>query len=154
MIHPVIGQCSAVIGNAGTMIPGEWIIGLIGAVATGIALVVGKLQGRKEAETREVTVKKPMPTVEIREQDRWATRPELEEHKLRTDKQIKELHSRIEDDRATAREALGRIHSRIDNQSEATAELKGSVDGVAQNVDKLLTLALHRNINHRADQGQ
>jgi hypothetical protein len=45
------------------MISGNWIIAVIGAIAAGIALVVGKRQGRAEAEENNVTLKHPVPTV-------------------------------------------------------------------------------------------
>lgn len=48
-----------------TMVSGNWIIGLIGAIAAGIALVLGKKQGIKEA-TNNITLQSPMPEVPVR----------------------------------------------------------------------------------------
>jgi hypothetical protein len=43
------------------MISGNWIIAVIGALSTAAALVIGKLQGKKEAQ--EMTLRDPVPTV-------------------------------------------------------------------------------------------
>lgn len=127
------------------LISGNWIIALIGAVAAGIALVVGKIQGRKEVESRDVTLKKPLPTLQTREEPQWATKPELENHIERTDKQFSEIWNAIQQERGVARESLSKIHSRIDFQSNATAAVQATVNEVRQTVSTLLDLALHRN---------
>lgn len=44
-----------------TLISGNWIIAVIGALFTGAALLLGKMQGRREAS--ETTLKEPVPTV-------------------------------------------------------------------------------------------
>ena len=44
------------------LISGEWLIAVIGALASGAALLLGKRQGIKEA-TNNVTLQSPVPTV-------------------------------------------------------------------------------------------
>lgn len=127
------------------MISGNWLIGIIGALTTGAAAIIGKLMGRKEGETsREVTLKKPVPTVVTREEPQWASRPDLEAHEERTANELKQVWEAIDGERKIAREALGRIHTRLDNQSTATATLQGTVNAVNSNVNKLLDLALKK----------
>lgn len=53
-------------GTPDTLISGNWLIAVIGALASGIALVIGKRQGLKEA-TNNVTLQAPVPTVPVRE---------------------------------------------------------------------------------------
>jgi len=50
---------------ADPMISGNWIIGVIGAIAAGVALVLGKMQGRKEA-ARDVTLQAPVPEIPVK----------------------------------------------------------------------------------------
>ncbi len=130
--------------NSEPMVPGNWIIAVIGALSTAAALIIGKLQGRKEAESREVTLKKPVPTVQTREEPRWATLPELEDLERRMMDLIREIKTRLEADRAAAREAHGNTHKRIDDIVQVLAELKGFTTQIDENVDKLLNLALHK----------
>lgn len=136
------------VAPADPMISGNWIIGLIGAIAAGIALVVGKMQGRKEAESRDVKIQKPVPTIQTREEPRWATKPELEELGERTDKQIGEIWTAIQSERGVARESLSRIHTRIDSQANATAAVQATINEVKHTVGKLLDIALHRKPDH------
>lgn len=129
---------------AGEMLSGDWVLKLVGAMFTGAALILGRLWGRKESETREVTLKKPVPTVVTREEPQWATRPDLDDHEARTKAEFSEVWKAIDGERKIARDALGNIHKRLDNQSTATATLQGTVNEVKDNVGKLLDLALHR----------
>jgi hypothetical protein len=107
-------------------------------------VVVGKIWEKKRAESRDVTIKKPVPTVVTREEPAWATRPELVEHVERTEKQVAEVWDAIQTERGIAREALSRIHARLDMQSNATASLQGTVNEVKGSVGRLLDLALQR----------
>jgi hypothetical protein len=43
------------------MVSGNWIIGVIGALSTAAALILGKVQGRKEASA--MVINEPVPTV-------------------------------------------------------------------------------------------
>jgi hypothetical protein len=131
-------------GGDDLMISGKWLIALAVAVipALGAVWIKAKALGQKEAQEASVTVKKPVPTVTIREEAQWATRPELEDHIERSDKQFCEIWQAIQAERGIARTALSRIHERLDNQTTATATLQGTVDEVKGTVAKLLDLAL------------
>lgn len=131
--------------NADAMISGDWVLKLVGALFTGAALVLGRYLGRKEIQNESsVTLKKPVPTIQTREEPAWATKPDLDDHIDRTDQHFKEVWEAIQGERGVARVALGRIHERIDEQSLATARVQGTVDEVKSNVGKLLDLALNR----------
>ncbi len=132
--------------TADPMISGEFVLKVIGAIFSGVLLLLGGRHiGKKEGETsRDVTVKKPVPTIQIREEAHWATKPELEDHIERTDKRIGEVWDAIQAERGIARTALGRIHERLDAQTKATATLQGCVEEVGKNVNLLLSRALNQ----------
>ena len=138
-------QLLAEVVNGDPMVSGKVVIGIIGALTTGAAAIIGKVLGQKQGETsREVTLKKPVPTVVTREEPQWATKPDLDDHIDRTDKQFGEVWQAIQAERGIARTALGRIHERLDAQSMATATLQGSVEEVGKNVSLLLSRALNQ----------
>ena len=129
------------------MISGNWLIGalLLLIPVIGGVWIKAKAAGRSEGETsRQVTLKKPVPTVVTREEPAWATKPDLEDHEERTKQEFAQLWEAIDGERKIARDALGRIHGRLDKQSEATAKVQGTVDEVKSNVSKLLDIALQR----------
>lgn len=127
------------------MISGNWLLGAIIAVIPilGAVWIKAKQAGRTEAQEASVTVKKPVPTVTIREEPHWATKPDLDDHIDRTDKQFGEIWQAIQQERGIARTALSRIHERLDQQTTATATLQGSVEEVGKNVTLLLSRALN-----------
>ncbi len=127
------------------MISGNWIIALIGAASTAVAAILGKGMGRREGETaREVTLKKPVPTVVTREEPLIATQAALQEHIDNTKEGLDQVWEAITAERGVARESLGKIHARIDQQSQATAKVQGTVDEVKATVGRLLDIALNR----------
>lgn len=126
-------------------VSGKVVIGIIGAITTGVATILAHKHGEKRgAEARNVTIQRPVPTVKTREEPAWATKPELVTHVEHTEKRFCEVWDAIQAERGVSREALGRIHARMDEQSTATANLKGKVDEVSANVCRLLNLALNR----------
>jgi hypothetical protein len=126
-------------------ISGKWLIALLVAIipVVGGVWLKGKSSGKSEVENA-VTLKKPVPTIVTREEEAWATKPDLEDHIERTEKQIHDIWEAIQAERGIARTALGRIHERLDVQTKVTAMLQGSVEEVGKNVDRLLDLALNR----------
>lgn len=129
--------------QADPMISGNWIIGVIGAVAAGIALVIGKKQGRMEGENaREVTLKKPVPTVRTQEEPRYVQREEFREHCEQASSEMQRIWEHFGVERKLANDELSKIHDRLNKQSQATSELKGTLDQVQANVKSLLDLAL------------
>lgn len=128
-----------------TLVSGNWIIAVIGAIAAGIAHVVGRKVGRNEGEnSRDVLIKKPVPTIQTREEPHWATKPELAEHVERTEQHFRDVWTAIESGRETSRVSLGKIHQRIDSQATATAAVQASVEEIRGLVGRLLDLALNR----------
>jgi hypothetical protein len=137
---------------ADPMISGNWIIAVIGALSTAAALILGKIQGRKEIETgREVTIKKPVPTVRTQEEPEFVTMGVFNGHLQRIENSFDEIKEALDSERGTARIAQGNIHKRIDALSEKLGEklsrLEGTSGAVKETVDRLLTMALDANKN-------
>ena len=74
--------------TADPMVSGNWIIAVIGALASAAALLLGKMQGRKEAT--ETVLKSPVPTVPT---SKVSTPPSWDAHRALCDRV-----SRVEDE--------------------------------------------------------
>ena len=135
---------SEIAADADGGISGTVVIGIIGAITTLVVGVIGKLKvDQVKSETRDVTLKKPVPTIQTREEPQWATQPDLEDHIERTDRHFAEVWKRFESDRNVARESANNLHKRLDKQSEATAGVQASLNEVKETTRTLLDLALH-----------
>jgi hypothetical protein len=133
----------ATAAGADALVSGDWVLKLIGAIFTGAALVLGRYWGRKESETtREVTLKKPVPTVRTQEEPRYVQREEFREHCDAASAEMRRIWEHFGVERKLANDELSKIHERLNFQSQATSELKGSLDQVQANVKSLLDLAL------------
>ena len=121
-------------------------IGAIAALGVAVTAVVKAFKaGVAKGETSQnVTLKKPVPTIQTREEPHWATRPELDDYIERTDKHFSDIWTRLESDRTVARESANNIHRRLDKQSEATAGVQASLNEVKETTRTLLDLALHK----------
>jgi hypothetical protein len=133
--------------NPDTLISGNWLIAIIGAIASGMALVIGKIQGRREGETsREVTLKKPVPTVRTQEEPQYVTLDDFNGHLRRIESSFSEIKDALDCERGIARTANSNIHKRIDSMSEKIGERLGKVEGTLAGVKDttatLLDLAL------------
>lgn len=95
------------------------IAGLLAAF--GMATTLG-WQGHKKMNAIRI---EPQP-LEVKRIAECATRKELEDFK------------------ADVREDIRRIHNRIDSNDRATAEIKGKLDVIAQNQQKLIDLITQR----------
>ena len=126
---------------------GAWIsLGAITALGIAIAAVVKAYRsGVQKGATTGVTLNKPVPTINVREEAHWATRPELEDHVKRSDNQFRDVWNRFESDRNVARESANNMHRRLDKQSEATAAVQASLNEVKDTTGKLLDIALGHN---------
>lgn len=130
-----------------TMISGNWLIGAIGAICTGIALIYGKKQGIKEA-TNNVTIQPPFPKFDVttKEHPDFVTHGQLNGHLDRIETTFEEIKEELDGERGIARTANGNIHKRIDALSERLgdrlAKLEGTSQNVKETVDKLLDIAL------------
>lgn len=95
------------------------IAGLLAAIGTATTLC---WQGHKKMNAIRI---EPQP-LEVKRIAECATRKELEDFK------------------ADVREDIRRIHNRIDSNDRATAEIKGKLDVIAQNQQKLIDLITQR----------
>ena len=120
-------------------------VAAITAIGVAIAAVIKAYRAgvQKGAAATETTIKKPVPTVTIREEAQWATRPDLEDHVGWTRNEFKRVWDQFGTERNIDNEELNKIHERINQQSIATASLKGTVEKIGDNVSQLLHLALH-----------
>jgi hypothetical protein len=124
------------------MISGNWLIAVIGAIAAGIALVIGKKQGRAEAEENNVTIKHPVPTVpmsKVSTPPTWdahvalcdrVTRQEVISNELRHD--LSEVRKDMEHQ---YRELLAAGHERERN---ITDKLDGVARGIHARIDEIM----------------
>ena len=118
--------------GADPLISGQWLIGIVGAIASGAALIIGKIQGRREAQASDVTLRRPVPTIETREKPAWALKSDLEALAAKHDRNI---HN---------------VHARLDDQVKALARLEGTAASTSENVGKLLDIAMNRKQPPRA----
>ncbi|MBQ4593041.1 MAG: hypothetical protein IJA81_00250 [Akkermansia sp.] len=95
------------------------VAGLIAALGTSTAL---GWQGCKKMNAIRI---EPQP-LEVKRIAECATRKELDDFKTEV------------------REDFRRVHNRIDNNDRATAEIKGKLDVIAQNQQKLIDLITNR----------
>ena len=121
-------------------------VGAITALGIAIAAVVKAYRSgvQKGSSTTETTLKKPVPTLTVREEAQWATKPDLDDHIERTDKHFAEVWNQFESERGVARDSANNLHRRLDKQSEATAAVQASLNEVKETTGKLLDIALNR----------
>jgi HAMP domain-containing protein len=81
----------------------------------------------------------PLPTTEV---EKLATRAEVQAMCQRIETDVDELRKAISEERATARDALGKVHSRIDLVAKNTDEIRGVVGQINQTTQLLLTQAM------------
>jgi len=122
-------------------------VAAIAAIGVAIAAVIkafkAGVQKGKEAMESNVTLKKPVPTIQTREEPAWATKPELDDHVKWARDEFKRVWGQFGTERSIDSAELDKIHERINQQSLATSALKGSVEEIGKNVGQLLHLALH-----------
>jgi hypothetical protein len=126
------------------MISGNW---LVGALAILIPVIIaawfkGKQTGKTEATDNNVTLKKPVPTIQTREEPRWATKPELVDHIAWTRDELGRVWDQFGTEREIHNGDLNNMHERLNKQSTAVAGLMGAVEKIDQNVNRLLDIQL------------
>ena len=125
-------------------VSGELMLKIIGAIFSGILLLLGGRQlGKKEAQESNVTLKKPVPTILTRSEAPFATQPDLEDHVVWTRAEFQRVWGQFGVERTMHNNELTAIHERINQQAQATATIKGSMEEIAKNVAQLLHLALN-----------
>ncbi len=125
-------------------IPAAAVVGIIGAITTLVVGIIGKLKlDQVKNESRDVTLKPPVPTVRTQEEPQWATDPDLKDHVKWTREEFKRVWGQFGTEREIHNKEISQIGKRIDEQAVATAEIKGTVSKIDDNVDKLLDLALN-----------
>jgi hypothetical protein len=113
------------------------------AIAAAIKAFKAGVQRGKEAQDNNVTLKKPVPTIQTREEPAWATKPELFDHIGWTREEFNKVWMHFETERGLDNVELTKIHERINQQSMMTSSLKGTVENISETVTQLLHLALH-----------
>jgi hypothetical protein len=134
------------------MISGQWITAFVVAVigAIGAVWIKAKHAGKREGMSENVTLKSPVPRLDVntREDPDYVTHGQLNGHLTRIEDTFEEIKEALNSERGIARLANGNIHKRIDALSERLGErlssLEGKTIGVADNVNKLLDIALNK----------
>jgi hypothetical protein len=145
MILELIAQAAP--ASPDPMISATAVTGIIGAITTLVVGIIAKLKvDAVKNESREVTLKKPVPTVRTQEEPEFVTMGVFNGHLQRIENSFDEIKEALEGERGTARIAQGNIHKRIDALSEKLTEklsrLEGTSGAVKETVDRLLTMAL------------
>lgn len=134
------------------MISGSFALKLVAGIFSGLGVLFAAVwaaykrgQGNPASET---TIKAPVPTVTVRQEQQWATadevqslRGEIDDLKRDMDRKLDRLIEGQQERGKVAREALNNVHRRLDTATEVTAELKGEVHQISKNVERLLTIA-------------
>ena len=133
-----------VAGGADPMISGNWLIGALIALipVIGAVWIKGKAAGRTEASDNNVTLKKPVPTIQVREEQRFVGRDEFVELTARMTVEHTKLWSQFAEERKIWNHEIEGIQRRQDTQSIAIASLQGTVDEINKTVGTLLSIAL------------
>jgi hypothetical protein len=139
MINQLILAAAA---DADQMISGQWLIGAIGAVATGIALVVGKTQGRRQARAETTTLIEGQP-ISVAMASKMVTKDELAELENRLVTEIKKLEQALGKERDVARTANGNLHARIDKTSDSLNLMRGEIGQMNANLSRLIDLSMN-----------
>lgn len=131
------------------MISGNWIIGVIGALASGGALLVGKWQGRKEA----LTIKEPVPTVptsKVSTPPTWSDHKALAERVNRTEADILRIEGELKEMRV---QQTNQFQTLMAAGAEREARIGDKIEGFARaihaRVDDMMKTcqAMHSNNN-------
>lgn len=128
---------------ADPMISGNWILALIGALASAGTLIYGKAQGRKEGREKRSVTLEDQP-IGFSHHSPPATQAELSDLKRDMDGRLAKIENTLSEERSIARTANGNLHARIDKSTEALAEVKGEIRQIGDNVSRLLELAMRK----------
>lgn len=116
---------------------GGVIIGIIKAFKAGV-------QKGKEAQDNNVTLKKPVPTIHTREEERFVSREEFTAGIGRMEDATEKIWEQFKTERLILNREIETMNQRWDSQLKATGELKGTVQEINKTVGQLLAIALRK----------
>jgi len=132
----MITQLAQSLTVSDTMISGKWLLDAIPVLSAAAVVIIGKNhwknQAVREQATNDVTIKKPVPTIETREKPVWASKADLDTLASRHDLNIRN------------------VHHRLDDQVKALSRLEGTATATNDTVGKLLDIALSKKPSPRA----
>jgi len=133
------------------MLPTSAIVGIIGGITTLVVGIIGKLKvDQAKAQSNDITLKKPVPTIETREKPVFVSREDLEAHLKRIDGKVKEVSDAQMACQTYQASQRGHLHNRLDDQVKALARMEGTLASVQQTTTTLLDLALNKKPSARA----
>jgi len=124
-----------------TLISGNWIIGIVGALTTAAATIIGKMKIDQAKREKTSTRIEDQPLA-ISLVETLATKDEMQALEARLVAEIKKLETAASKERDVARAANGNLHARIDKSSEALAEMKGQLIQISANLSRLVDMAM------------
>lgn len=119
-------------------ISGQWIIHVIGAIATGAALFWGKTQKDQKNQALKSKVQIADQPVGVSLKKALATVDQVNELESRIEAELTGIKTALKEERSIARVAQGNLHARLDKVMEAQAEARGELKQINQNVERLL----------------
>jgi hypothetical protein len=133
--------------QASEAIPSAGLVAVIGAVSSLVIGIIGKIKvDQARNESRDVTLKPPVPTVRTQEEPEFVTIQVFNGHLRRIEESFQKIELALDSERSIARTANGNIHKRIDAMSERMGErlskLEGITEGIAKTTATLLDIEL------------
>lgn len=128
------------------MVSGNWIIGMMIAIipVLGGVWIKAKQAGRTEATDSNITLKKPVPTIQTREEQRYVAREEFSSRMAGLEETTEKIWEQFKTERLIWNREIEILNQRMGAQTQATAELQGTVHEVNKTVGQLLAIALNR----------
>lgn len=114
------------------MISGNWIVAVIGALASAGALIVGKMQGRKEAS--QTILKDPVPTVPM---SKVSTPPSWDAHVALCDRMTRQevISNELRHDLSEVRKDMAiQYRELIQSGQERERNLSDKLDGLSRSI--------------------
>lgn len=115
-----------------TAISGNWLIAVIGAIASGAALIIGRMQGTRKART--TTIESPVPEVPTR---KVSTPPSWDAHRALCDRvsRNEEAIAEVRRDMADVRrEVVDNYKEILQAGADRERSLSDKLDGIARGI--------------------
>lgn len=120
-----------------TMISGDWMLKLIGAIFTGAALVLGRYWGKKE-EAGKLTLQNPLPDFPTR---KVSTPPSWDAHRALVDRVTALEHVTQELRRETSQQYHELLKAGGERETHLSDKLDGIARGIHSRIDEILQYA-------------